>query len=474
MIRYTCLCILFIFIPLSICYSDFRTAEKIAPGVVYFHEYYSQGPWHIHVLEIDLLHSGITLESALAKNSLFGREKTSKIASQHNQENHYVVGAINADFFEWNGNPVGGQIIKGQLINEPINRSVFGMTTKGKPFITIINWSGKIVFADKVLYQLQGFNQRRNSDGWFLYNSFYTDDTLSLKAGILLEASLDSKIFSVNESMNFKIQHVREANPVIVNSDRINERIVRLIGPKSEINEFKTGDSFQILIKMEPIQDKIDLLVGGLPRLIREGEVSIEWKKENIRESFAIERHPRTAVGFTKDQQKVLFFVVDGRQPGYSVGMTLQELAIYMCKWGVYQGVNLDGGGSSAMVVHSNVVNQPSDPSGERAVANALMVINSLGRTESKRLNINPDEIFLQPGSKIQFQVNAQEMNYIPVQDPSDSTSWYCSQNLGSVDKRGLFQADSMLSSGYLYVKSDTMIDSARIIISNTLIRRSN
>ena len=201
MFRYTSFCIVLIFIPFSICFSDFRSGEKIAPGVLYFQEYYSQGPWHIHVLEIDLESSGITLESAIAKNSLFGREKTSVIASQRSYIDHYVVGAINADFFEWNGNPVGGQIIKGQLINEPISRSVFGMTTSGQPFITIIKWSGNIVFPNKSSYQLQGFNQRRNSDGWFLYNSFFTDDTLSLKKGILLEASLDSKVFSVNESM---------------------------------------------------------------------------------------------------------------------------------------------------------------------------------------------------------------------------------------------------------------------------------
>ncbi len=474
MIRYTSLCILLIFNPLSICFSDFRLSEKVAPGVIYFQEYYSQGPWHIHVLEIDLRKSGIALESAIAKNSLFGREKTSLIASQHSQIDHFVVAAINADFFEWNGKPVGGQIINGQLINEPINRSVFGMTTTGQPFITIINWSGKIVFPNKVLYQLQGFNQRRNSDGWFLYDSFFTDDTLSLKTGILLEATLDSKRFSVNELMNFEIHHVHEANPVIVNSDRIDKKTVRLIGPNGAINNFKAGDNFQILIKMEPIQDKINLLVGGLPRLIREGKVSIEWKKENIRESFASERHPRTAVGFTKDQQKVLFFVVDGRQPEHSVGMTLQELAEYMRQLEIYQGVNLDGGGSSTMVVHGNVINRPSDLSGERAVANALMVINSLNRTESKRLNINPDEINMQPGSTFQFAVDLQDRNYLPVQDLPDSLIWYCPKNLGSVDKSGLFQANSILTSGYLYVQTDSMIDSARIIITDTLMIRSN
>jgi hypothetical protein len=87
------------------------------------------------VLEIDLSNSSITLESVKAKNSLFARRQTSVMSEEMNSENHYIVGAINADFFEWNGTPVGAQVINGLLINEPTKRSVFGMTVDKKPFI---------------------------------------------------------------------------------------------------------------------------------------------------------------------------------------------------------------------------------------------------------------------------------------------------------------------------------------------------
>ena len=69
---------------------------------------------------------------------------------------------------------------------------------------------------------------------------------------------------------------------------------------------------------------------------------------------------------------------------GYSVGMSLQELAEFMhtrlaefsrAKTNAYQGLNLDGGGSTTMVVEEQVVNKPSDPTGERPVANALLVV---------------------------------------------------------------------------------------------------
>ncbi|MBE8721995.1 phosphodiester glycosidase family protein [Sphingobacterium pedocola] len=90
------------------------------------------------------------------------------------------------------------------------------------------------------------------------------------------------------------------------------------------------------------------------------------------------DRHPRTMVGFTADK-KVYFVVVDGRQPSYSVGMTIDELASIIGSLGVTYALNLDGGGSSTMVVKQDgslkVVNRYSDAS-LRAVANALAIVH--------------------------------------------------------------------------------------------------
>ncbi len=66
--------------------------------------------------------------------------------------------------------------------------------------------------------------------------------------------------------------------------------------------------------------------------------------------------------------------VVDGRQPDYSVGMTLPELAALFEALGVEEAINLDGGGSSVMVVDGAKVSRPSDAAGERPVVNALGV----------------------------------------------------------------------------------------------------
>ena len=84
-------------------------------------------------------------------------------------------------------------------------------------------------------------------------------------------------------------------------------------------------------------------------------------------------RHPRTAVAKLKDG-KFLMITVDGRQPGISVGMTLQELAEYLLSIGTTDAMNLDGGGSTTMYLDGKVVNTPSDKEGERKVSDAILV----------------------------------------------------------------------------------------------------
>ncbi|MFZ5819089.1 MAG: SH3 domain-containing protein [Chloroflexota bacterium] len=89
---------------------------------------------------------------------------------------------------------------------------------------------------------------------------------------------------------------------------------------------------------------------------------------------------PRTAVGLNQNGRWMMLVVVDGRQPGYSEGVTFAELANLMIPLSIYTGINLDGGGSSTMVIEGAdgkpfVINSPIDElqaGKERAVANHL------------------------------------------------------------------------------------------------------
>jgi hypothetical protein len=85
-------------------------------------------------------------------------------------------------------------------------------------------------------------------------------------------------------------------------------------------------------------------------------------------------RHPRTGIGTTADG-RLLLVTVDGRRRRHSVGMTLIEFAREFERLGATWALNLDGGGSSTMVVRGKVVNRPSDRSGERFVSSAILVL---------------------------------------------------------------------------------------------------
>jgi hypothetical protein len=313
MAKYITLLILIIFSYTSLCLSDFRSREKIASGVIYYHDHHNSGPWHIHVFEIDLSNSAITLESVKAKNSIFARQKTSVMSEEMNSEDH-IVGAINADFFEWNGKPVGAQVINELLINEPISRSVFGMTVDKKPFIDIVSWRGQLFISKEIVYEIKGLNRRREESELILFNSYYNADTLSYTGGIVIQAELFSDEFTINDTLDFQITRIEKTDSVIINPNAVMKNEIILVGPDHHITDFNIRDKIQILINLFPVEERVDQLVGGLPRLIRDGIISIEWKKEKVRENFSTKRHPRTAVGYTKDNQKVFLFVVDGRQ----------------------------------------------------------------------------------------------------------------------------------------------------------------
>jgi hypothetical protein len=112
-------------------------------------------------------------------------------------------------------------------------------------------------------------------------------------------------------------------------------------------------------------------VVGGYPELLDDG-APVGDLLVGDNPGFAATRHPRTALGFDPTSRRLWLVVVDGRQGGYSAGMTLPELARLFGTLGAREAINLDGGGSSVLVVGGRAVSRPSDPAGERPVVNAL------------------------------------------------------------------------------------------------------
>ena len=117
--------------------------------------------------------------------------------------------------------------------------------------------------------------------------------------------------------------------------------------------------------------DGATMAVGGFPDLIDAG-VRVGDLQVTDRPSFAAGRHPRTAVAYDAAAERLWLVVVDGRQVPHAAGMTLPELVTLLEALGATEALNLDGGGSSVMIVHGRAASHPSDPAGERPVVNAL------------------------------------------------------------------------------------------------------
>ncbi|MFD5112163.1 phosphodiester glycosidase family protein [Streptomyces sp. NPDC058391] len=125
-----------------------------------------------------------------------------------------------------------------------------------------------------------------------------------------------------------------------------------------------------------------DSIVSAAPTLVKNGRADIDATAEGTLDPLDLSfgfawsnvRQPRTMAGIDR-RGRLLLVTVDGRQPGVSEGFTLAEGATFMRSLGAEQALNLDGGGSSAMVVGGKLVNITSDATGERPVGDTIQVL---------------------------------------------------------------------------------------------------
>jgi hypothetical protein len=166
--------------------------------------------------------------------------------------------------------------------------------------------------------------------------------------------------------------------------------------------------------------------------------VSVEHLQERFLDQLASQRHPRTGVGL-RDGTLVMV-TVDGRQPGYSEGMTLAELASLFIELKCVEAMNLDGGGSTTMVVRDRVMNSPSGGA-PRAVANALALFSTAPLGPPAQLLMEPTEVSVLSGDTVGLRVGALDQYYSPVAVGAEEVEWQCASALGSVDEGGRFTA---------------------------------
>ncbi len=119
---------------------------------------------------------------------------------------------------------------------------------------------------------------------------------------------------------------------------------------------------------------KIQTAIAGGPALIQNGKIAISNNEERMFMGKAIDdKHPRTAMGYTADG-KLIILVVQGRMPGIAEGASLTQLAKLLLDLDCVEALNLDGGGSSCMLVNGKETIKPSDKEGQRPVPGVFII----------------------------------------------------------------------------------------------------
>jgi exopolysaccharide biosynthesis protein len=327
------------------------------------------GPWIINVLEADP--KKIQVQVAHAYDAAIGLETTAELATRRE-----ALAAINGGYFRMEGLLAGDSLgtlkIDGLLISEPdrgraavgffardgVIRSVFGR----------LSFRGELRLEGGDPVPLDGLNRHRKPSEIVLFTPRFHRTTLTPPGGteIAIEEGRISEIRDGAGSTEIPPNGV----VLSIGSERIPE-----LSPHMKKGAVASVETKLLPLLPDPEGDweRAEFVLSGGPLLLWKGRRLEVPEKESISEVFFLARHPRTAVGARADGT-LLFVTVDGRQPTVSVGMSIPELTDLMLELGCVSAINLDGGGSTTMVIGGQVVNKPSSFSGPRRNADAILL----------------------------------------------------------------------------------------------------
>jgi exopolysaccharide biosynthesis protein len=120
----------------------------------------------------------------------------------------------------------------------------------------------------------------------------------------------------------------------------------------------------------------METAIGGGPVLVQNKKIRVTNKEEQMFVNGENDRHPRTAMGYTNDN-KLIILMIQGRFPGEAEGVTLHEEAEILLSLGCVEALNLDGGGSSSMLINGHKTIKPSDKGIERPVPGVFLIKKS-------------------------------------------------------------------------------------------------
>ena len=345
----------------------------------------------IYVAEMSRQNPTLHFEVALANSQVLGKETVRSIAKRRTQRgDRNVVVAVNGGFGVLGDMRGYGGVLEnlhiqdGELITQPTDTDAcFGVTESGEFLSTSVQMKANIQIGTHTL-EIGCINQRR-LDGCkvTLYTPRLGESThTNRRRGKEVILSGLPLPLTPNYAHPYQVKTVsNNGNSTIPKDGAI--LWINAQEKDSSILQLNPGASGKLTVTLSPPEwNQVCHAVGGRLRLLKNGKINqmlvdkhLENKKRHApgkrSQELNLSHEPRTALGYNAD---TLFLVVaDGRQPKYSTGLTLYELASILIELGATEAINLDGGSSSTFVVNDEVINQPSGRQ-EREVLNAVFI----------------------------------------------------------------------------------------------------
>ena len=369
--------------------ADSTHTIELASGVTYTRMHIPRGPWEVYVVAVAPGAHGVEFHTVKGLDHVVGRERPSSVAQRTAAaERRPVLAAVNADFFNFKppGVSEGPQVSAGRVVkSEDTHRAALADTVLREQPSVGVDAGGKIFFADAHVdgwfrvgqgepVPVRGVNTSVTRGSAAVYNSFLgartSDDSgvvevivRTVRAAALAGDTAVGVVLGVDSALAGV--DIPAGDVVIAERERQ--------GAHADFSRsLEPGDSVWWSLRIRNAPAKVKELVGGFPMLLRNGVAVVDRTTDMI-PGFSEKRHPRTVVARRSDGT-VMLVAVDGRRQD-SVGMSLEELTDFMKALGASDALNLDGGGSTTLVVDGRVVNRPSDKEGERAVSNVLLLL---------------------------------------------------------------------------------------------------
>ncbi len=355
--------------------------HEIGQGTTYASYSLPNYPLRFYVLEIDLTNPYVHIETCLANDSSLTLEAPTNMVKRHNTPEHKVIAGTNGDFYFYQdpveiGIPRSGQFQKNECTANPTGRASFVLGAGDTPYIDRVDFNGILKIADKTT-RIHTVNMLRleadpaaSANMLTLYTSTFGHVTSSLDGGtkVIIRPKEGNKFFfSANKDIACIVESVFPNTGTSVIPD--GWAVLHGRGTSSDfLKSLVTGDNLTIrlatnLRSAPGLLTDFKELVGGSDNIIlRNGE-----KAEGD-----LLYNPRTGIGMSKDKTKVFIVVADGRSDT-SKGTTMVDFGQLFKALGAWDAVNMDGGGSSVMIVDNKVMNTPSDGN-VRPVGTGLLI----------------------------------------------------------------------------------------------------